>query len=87
MGGLGIWRAVYRMPFAAPLPQIAGGVFVIIILTGIVGLWRETWRPVGLALPISLGLLIWWDTIQPSHDRDWIPELARLPRVEMAARS
>ncbi len=80
----GFGALVYRMPFAAPLPQIAGGVFAIIILTGIVGLWRETWRPVGLALPISLGLLIWWDTIQPSHDRDWIPELARLPRVEMA---
>ncbi len=28
-------------------------------------------------------LLVWWSTISPSHDRNWRPEVARLPRAEI----
>ena len=31
-----------------------------------------------------LGLLLYWRTIEPSHDRAWAPEVARLPRATVA---
>lgn len=34
----------------------------------------------GLALVV---LLIWWSTIRPSNDREWQPDVARLPRVDV----
>lgn len=80
----GFGALVYRLPFSAPLPHLAGGVFALIVLAAILGLWRRTWQPARLCFLVSLGLLIWWGTIHPRHDRDWIPELARLPEVEMA---
>lgn len=80
----GFGALVYRLPFPTPLPQLAGGLFALLVLAAIVGLWRKTWRPAMLALIASLGLLTWWGTIHPRHDRDWIPELARLPQVELA---
>jgi hypothetical protein len=39
--------------------------------------WR---RPGVLAFAAGLGLLAaWWSTIEPRNDRDWQPEVARLP--------
>lgn len=80
----GFGAFAYRLPFPAPLPQLAGGLFVLIVVAAISGMWCKAWQPVSVALLASLGLLIWWGTIHPSHNRDWIPELARLPQVEMA---
>jgi hypothetical protein len=80
----GFGALAYRLPFSAPLPQLAGGLFALIVLAAIGGLWRKTWRPAKLALLASLGLMIWWGTIHPRHDRDWIPELTRLAQIEMA---
>ena len=44
-------------------------------------------RPFGWALAVwglaLVALLIWWSTIRPSNDRDWQPDVARLPRVEV----
>ncbi|MGL4727464.1 MAG: DUF4105 domain-containing protein [Bosea sp. (in: a-proteobacteria)] len=85
-----VWAAwgagalIYQLPFGGVLPKIGGGLFALIILAGIGGLWKGQWRPARVALVASLGLLIWWGTILPRHDRDWIPELARLPEVEIA---
>jgi hypothetical protein len=30
---------------------------------------------------LFVGLLGWWSSLQPSHNREWIPELARLPEI------
>lgn len=38
---------------------------------------RVRWIFAGL----SLGLLVWWSTIRPSHDRPWRPAVALRPRV------
>lgn len=80
----GFGALAYRLPLSSPMPQLAGGLFALIVLAAIGGLWRRTWRLAALAVFSSLALLIWWGTIHPSHDRDWLPELARLPQVEMA---
>lgn len=34
---------------------------------------------------VSLGVLIWWSMIPPSHERTWRPEVAVMPRVEVDA--
>jgi hypothetical protein len=50
-------------------------------LAGLVGIWTGALRlPLGFAA-VFLGLLGWWNGMVPSHDRDWIPELARLPEI------
>jgi hypothetical protein len=86
-----LWGAgalIHRLPFPRPWPAVAAGLFALVILAGLGSLWRGGgrvgWRPARIALAASLGLLIWWGTIHPSHDRDWIPELARLPEVGIA---
>jgi hypothetical protein len=49
---------------------------------GIWALWRSH-KPLPIALfaALFLGLLAWWSTITPSHDRPWRPEVAVMPRA------
>jgi hypothetical protein len=55
--------------------------FGIAGLAGAIGLWSGALRlPLSYAV-IFLGLLGWWSGFTPSHQRDWIPELARLPEI------
>jgi hypothetical protein len=50
-------------------------------LAGAIGLWTGAARlPLSFAA-LFVGLLGWWNGLAPSHDRDWIPELARLPEI------
>jgi hypothetical protein len=44
-------------------------------------LWQPAWQPFA-ALLVSLGLfLAWWLRLRPSHDREWEPAVAVLPRA------
>lgn len=55
--------------------------FCLAGLAGAIGLWSGAARlPLSFAA-LFLGLLGWWNGLVPSHDRDWIPELARLPSI------
>ena len=55
--------------------------FGIAALAGLVGVWTSDARlPLGFAV-LFVGLLSWWNGLQPSHQRDWIPELAHLPSI------
>jgi hypothetical protein len=50
-------------------------------LAGAIGIWTGAARlPLSFAV-LFLGLLGWWNGMVPSHDRDWIPELAKLPQI------
>ncbi len=80
----GAGALIYRLPFGSFGKLMVASAFALVILAGLGGLWRGLWRPARLGVLASLGLLIWWGTILPSHDRDWIPELARLPQITMA---
>ena len=33
------------------------------------------------AIVLFLGVVVWWNSISPSHDRNWRPEVAVMPRV------
>ncbi len=55
--------------------------FGLAALAGIIGIWNGAPRlPLGFAM-VFAGLLGWWATLAPTHNRDWIPELERLPQV------
>lgn len=55
--------------------------FGIAGLAGAIGLWSGAARlPLSFAV-LFVGLLGWWNGFTPSHDRNWIPELARLPSI------
>lgn len=75
----GVGLLLFRLEGSVAIVAAVG--FGIAALAGLVGLWTAAPRlPLGFAM-VFVGLLSWWSTFQPSHDRDWIPELARLPEI------
>lgn len=80
--GAMLWGAgllYFRVPGAMGLVAAIG--FALAGLAGLAGLWTQDARlPLGFAV-LFVSLLGWWSGIKPSHQRDWIPELARLPTI------
>lgn len=83
--GTALWGAgflYFRLPGAMAVTAAIG--FGIAGLAGLVGVWSSDIRlPLSFAV-LFIGLLSWWNGFQPSHQRDWIPELARLPSIARA---
>jgi len=80
----GVW-GVLALSISGPQPQalrmaLAGGVGVA-SLTALIALLLNRWRWRALAawLVLFLGVLAWWGALQPSNDRDWLPNVARVP--------
>jgi hypothetical protein len=44
-------------------------------------LWQPLWQPFAVLLAVLAVFLAWWLRIKPSHDRDWEPAVAVLPRA------
>ena len=80
--GAATWGAgflLFRLP--GTIATIAAICFGIAALAGLLGIWTSDARlTLGFAT-VFVGLLGWWSSFQPSHDRDWIPELAKLPSI------
>jgi len=55
--------------------------FGAVALVALVGLWlhRWCWRLVGAFAALFAIALVWYFNIEPSNDRDWVTENARLP--------
>lgn len=46
------------------------------------GVWLSRWRYMPAAVTVLfLGVVVWWLSIAPSHDRNWRPEVAVMPRA------
>lgn len=70
---------IFRVPGAIGIVGAAG--FSIAAFAGLWGVWTQDLRLVLSFTVVFLGLLGWWQGLKPSHQRDWIPELARLPEI------
>jgi hypothetical protein len=55
---------------------------LVFLIFGIWALWYSR-RPLALAIftALFLGVVVWFSTIKPSHDRPWRPEVAVMPRA------
>ncbi|WP_156640245.1 Lnb N-terminal periplasmic domain-containing protein [Bosea sp. PAMC 26642] len=66
---------------AGSMATIAAVGFGLAGLAGATGLWTGAARlPLSFAV-LFVSLLGWWSGLAPSHQRNWIPELARLPQI------
>lgn len=80
--GTALWGAGFLyFRLTGAMAGIAAIGFGLAALAGLVGIWTNDARlPLGFAV-LFIGLMSWWNSFQPSHQRDWIPELARLPTI------
>jgi hypothetical protein len=58
---------------------VAGGWVGAILLLFIA--WQPLWQPFAVLLGLAVPFLAWWLRLKPSHDRDWEPAVAMMPRV------
>jgi hypothetical protein len=56
----------------------AGWVVGVIVMFAV---WRPFWQPLTVLIGVTALFVGWWLQQKPSHDRDWAPEVAALPRV------
>jgi hypothetical protein len=73
--------------FAGPRPQSLSTALALGYLLGTVAIFvfmRPFRRAVVLYGAVFVGLLAWWSTLLPSNEKDWAPEVARLPWAEIA---
>lgn len=81
------WGAL-AMWIRAPLPRAARAALTIgwlaLALAAIAALAWPAWQPAAYGFAAAVvALLVWWHTIRPSNDRDWIPEVARQTHGEV----
>ena len=61
-----------------------GGVVAATWVVGVVALfvlWRPIWHPFLALLAVAAAFIAWWLRQKPSHNREWEPEVAVLPRA------
>jgi hypothetical protein len=65
-----------------PWPDLRLGLAVAFAAFAIWGFWLSRWRRMpAVVFAVVLGVIAWWLTIAPSHDRNWRPEVAVMPRA------
>ncbi len=64
-------------PLRTALASAFGLLGLIVVCVFVLGPWR--WPAACAFAGIFFALLAWWSTIEPSNDRDWRPEVAKLP--------
>src|SRR5215510_3206792 len=74
-GSLAIY---YNLPWAWARLALA----VVFFIFGVWALWfSRTWRAMAVFAALFVGVLVWFSSIKPSHDRPWRPEVAVMPRA------
>jgi uncharacterized protein DUF4105 len=65
-----------------PWPALRLGLAVAFAAFTVWAFWLSRQRRMpAVAIVLVLGVVAWWLTITPSHDRDWRPEVAVMPRA------
>jgi hypothetical protein len=74
-GSLAIW---FRLVPAPPLREVLVGGLLLLALAAIVCLVLRRWRVVALYVVCFAAVFGWWATLQPSTDRVWADDVARM---------
>jgi hypothetical protein len=69
-------------PASRPLAAALAIVFTAAMLTLPLAL-RPAWRGLLSAAAVFTVLLVWWNAIEPSNQRDWLPDVAKLPHARI----
>ena len=82
-GGLALWYGLAHPPAA-----FAAGAWAGLGMLAVAGIWRKPAPPHGrrLAVACSVAALLmvaWWQSIVPSHGRDWADDVSRLLESEV----
>jgi hypothetical protein len=80
-GALALW---FTLPAPPGLRAMAALLFAATGATALALLRRQMVAPLLLFATAFTGVLVWWSTIAPRNDRDWQPDVARLPSAEIA---
>ena len=84
MAASGVW-ATLALAIAGPHvawmrigPAVLAGMATVAFLAALmIPRWR--WKAVAAWLLFMGGVLVWWNSLTPSNDRDWLPNVARTP--------
>src|SRR5215813_7934764 len=76
------WTALAIYFSNLPWPELRLGLAVAFAAFAIWAFWLSRQRRMRVAaFALVLGVVAWWFTITPSHDRNWRPEVAVMPRA------
>jgi hypothetical protein len=80
--GVSTWTTLAIYYSNLPWPELRLGLAAAFAAFAIWAFWlsRRRHMPVA-AFVLVLGVIAWWLTITPSHDRNWRPEVAVMPRA------
>jgi hypothetical protein len=86
-GAWGILALHYSDLSPGWLRDALAGLLGLLALTALASIGTRRGRRIALTLFAAafVGLLLYWRTIVPSNDRDWAPEVARLPYATVAS--
>ena len=74
----------YRLPGGAPWREVTALVWGMFTLGVIVACWQDRLPPALAAYCAAfLILTVWWQSIRPSNERAWTPDVARIVRAEI----
>ena len=65
---------------------VARAVFIALFVLGSIAafIWlRPLWRPLAVWSVAFLAILVWWNTLKPSNDRDWQPDVEKISWAEV----
>ncbi len=68
--------------FDGPFSGLVAAAFACAAV-GIFGWLRPFWKSLSLFGVLFLSVLFWWLSIEPSNEREWLPDVARLPEAEI----
>src|SRR5688500_15874409 len=59
----------------------AGALGWVLAVAALFVLWQPLWQPFAALLGVAAVFVVWWLGQKPSHDHEWEPEVAVLPRA------
>jgi hypothetical protein len=68
--------------FDGPLSGLIAAAFACAVV-GVLGWVRPFWKSLSLFTALFFAVVLWWFSIEPSNEREWLPDVARLPEADI----